>query len=79
MPGSLAEEPMDPVALGTFLRDAGPWGLLALALLAIKFLVDYIKTLLEKIEVLNREWRADSQAQSDKLADVLSEQKGRSR
>lgn len=44
---------------------------LSLSLLVNKILWDYIKSLLAKIEGLNEEWRRDSQAQSDKLAEVL--------
>ena len=70
---------MDAVALATMLKDYGPWGLLALSMLVIKILWDYIQTLHTKIETLNKEWRADSAAQGDKLTSILEQAKGRSR
>lgn len=68
---------MDPVALASLLKDGSPWALVAILALVIKFLYDYIITLHGKIETLNIEWRRDSQTQSEKLTEVLSEQKVR--
>lgn len=68
---------MDPAALASLLKDGGPWALVAILALVIKFLYDYIITLHGKIETLNIEWRRDSQTQSEKLTEVLSEQKVR--
>jgi len=62
---------VDAIQIAGLVKDYGTIAFLALSLLVNKILWDYIKTLLAKIEGLNEEWRKDSQAQSDKLAEVL--------
>jgi len=57
---------VDPIALGAALQSYGPWALLALSLLANKYLFDKLMWTLG-------EWRKDSQQQSEKLTSILEE------
>ena len=65
---------MDPAQIASILKDYGPWGGLGVSLLVIRYLYGEIVKLQSKAEGYLIEWRKDSQAQGDKLAEYIQEQ-----